>query len=52
MNDLSTIVDQTLGEIARAADLNALEQIRVRLLGKSGVKIGRASCRERVSHTV
>ena len=37
MNDLSTIVDQTLGEIARAADLNALEQIRVRLLGKSGV---------------
>ena len=37
MNDLSTIVDQTLGDIARAADLNALEQNRVRLLGKSGV---------------
>jgi phenylalanyl-tRNA synthetase alpha chain len=37
VNDLSTIVDETLGEIARAADLNALEQIRVRLLGKSGV---------------
>jgi phenylalanyl-tRNA synthetase alpha chain len=37
VNDLGTIVDQTLGEIARAADLNALEQIRVRLLGKTGV---------------
>jgi phenylalanyl-tRNA synthetase alpha chain len=37
VNDLSAIVDQTLSEIARAADLNALEQIRVRLLGKTGV---------------
>jgi phenylalanyl-tRNA synthetase alpha chain len=37
VNDLSAIVHETLDEIARAADLNALEQIRVRLLGKSGV---------------
>jgi phenylalanyl-tRNA synthetase alpha chain len=37
VTDLGVIVDQTLSEIARAADLNALEQIRVRLLGKSGV---------------
>ncbi len=37
VNDLGTIVDQTLSEIARATDFNALEQIRVRLLGKSGV---------------
>jgi len=31
------MVEQTLGEIARAADLSTLEQIRVRVLGKSGV---------------
>ena len=37
MNDLNAIVEQTLGEVARAADAGALEQIRVRVLGKSGV---------------
>lgn len=37
MNDLSAIVEQTLSEVARAADAGALEQIRVRVLGKSGV---------------
>ena len=37
MNDLNTIVEQTLSDIARAADAGALEQIRVRVLGKSGV---------------
>jgi phenylalanyl-tRNA synthetase alpha chain len=35
--DLRVMVEQTLGEIARAADLSTLEQIRVRVLGKSGV---------------
>jgi phenylalanyl-tRNA synthetase alpha chain len=37
VNDLNTIVEQTLSDIARAADTGALEQIRVRILGKSGV---------------
>ena len=37
MADLRVMVEQTLGEIARAADLSTLEQIRVRVLGKSGV---------------
>ena len=37
MAELSSIVEQTLGEIARAADLPALELIRVRVLGKTGV---------------
>ena len=37
MNDLSAIVEQTLSDVARAADAGALEQIRVRVLGKSGV---------------
>jgi phenylalanyl-tRNA synthetase alpha chain len=35
--ELSSIVEQTLGEIARAAGLPALELIRVRVLGKTGV---------------
>jgi phenylalanyl-tRNA synthetase alpha chain len=35
--ELSSIVEQTLGEIARATDLPALELIRVRVLGKTGV---------------
>jgi len=34
--DLPAIVKRTLGEIAQAADLPALEQIRVRVLGKAG----------------
>ena len=37
MNDLNAIVQQTLSDVARAADAGALEQIRVRVLGKSGV---------------
>ena len=37
MADLRAIVEETLGDIARAVDLSALEQIRVRVLGKSGV---------------
>ena len=37
MPDLRAIVEETLGDIARAVDLSALEQIRVRVLGKSGV---------------
>jgi phenylalanyl-tRNA synthetase alpha chain len=37
VNDLNAIVEQTLSEVARAADAGALEQIRVRVLGKSGV---------------
>jgi phenylalanyl-tRNA synthetase alpha chain len=37
VNDLSAIVEQTLSDVARAADAGALEQIRLRVLGKSGV---------------
>lgn len=37
MNELDTIVRETLSDIARAPDLGALEQIRVRVLGKSGI---------------
>jgi phenylalanyl-tRNA synthetase alpha chain len=37
VTDLNAIVQQTLTDIARAADAGALEQIRVRVLGKSGV---------------
>jgi len=37
VNDLNAIVQQTLSDVARAADSGALEQIRVRVLGKSGV---------------
>ncbi len=37
VNDLNAIVQQALSEVARAADAGALEQIRVRVLGKSGV---------------
>jgi phenylalanyl-tRNA synthetase alpha chain len=51
--DLHAIVDEALGEIARAADLPALEQIRVRVLGKTGViteqlkALGKLSAAER-----
>ncbi len=53
MNDLSAMVRDTLSEIARAADLTALEGIRVRTLGKSGViteqlkSLGRLPAQER-----
>ena len=35
--DLQTIVEQALADVTRAADLVALDQVRVRVLGKSGV---------------
>ena len=35
--DLQTIVEQALADVTRAADLAALDQVRVRVLGKSGV---------------
>jgi phenylalanyl-tRNA synthetase alpha chain len=35
--ELPAIVERTLGEIARAGDLPALELIRVRVLGKTGI---------------
>lgn len=35
--NLQTIVEQALADVTRAADLAALDQVRVRVLGKSGV---------------
>ncbi len=35
--DLQAVVEQALADVSRAADLAALDQVRVRLLGKSGV---------------
>jgi phenylalanyl-tRNA synthetase alpha chain len=54
--DLRAIVETVLGEIARAADLPALEQIRVRVLGKTGViteqlkALGKLPAAERPAH--
>ena len=56
MADLRAIVETALGEIAQAADLPALEQIRVRVLGKTGViteqlkALGKLPAAERPAH--
>ena len=36
MDDLNSLVDEALESIAAAATLEALDAVRVRLLGKSG----------------
>jgi phenylalanyl-tRNA synthetase alpha chain len=54
--DLRAIVETVLGEIAQAVDLPALEQIRVRVLGKTGViteqlkALGKLPAAERPAH--
>lgn len=51
--NLQTIVEQALADVTRAADLAALDQVRVRVLGKSGViteqlkSLGKLSAAER-----
>ena len=56
MADLRAIVETVLGEIAQAVDLPALEQIRVRVLGKTGViteqlkVLGKLPAAERPAH--